>query len=302
LIEKLNILKDNLSKLNAKFKIISGEHIIDLKKEIEQLYDKEKITKEIYKYVSKYYQFDFSKNDLTTRYIIIIAIPQKITYITFKIKGKKIDTLIPPTYIYRENQEKIYRILLKIFKGTKQINLAYLPKKLLAVRSGLAKYGKNNISYVDGMGSFQRLESFYINYPFDIDNWKEKRMMNECNSCSFCINACPNNCIRNQEFVIKAEQCLTYLNENISDFPDWLDIKSHNALVGCMKCQIVCPVNRNYIKNVEKGITFSEKESEIIMQGLKEYQSSLEVIEKLKMINMDEYISVLPRNISVLIK
>jgi epoxyqueuosine reductase len=301
-MEKVDTLTNNLFKLNAKFKIISVEHIIELKEDIEQLYNKEKITKQIYNYISKYYQFDFSKDDLIPRYIIIIAIPQKITIISFQIKGKKVDAIIPPSYIYGENRERIYNILLNIFKDPKQISLANLPKKLLAVRSGLAKYGKNNISYVEGMGSFHRLESFYIDYPIDIDNWNEKIMMDQCNNCSVCINTCPNNCISNQEFVINAGNCLTYFNENTNDFPDWLDIKSHNALVGCMKCQIVCPVNRDYIKNKEKGITFSAKESEIIMQGLQDSSFPSKVMEKLKMINMDEYISVLPRNISVLMK
>jgi epoxyqueuosine reductase len=295
------MIKDNLSKFGARFRIISGEHIVELKDDIEQLYFDNKISKEIFDYVSKYYNFDILKSDLIKIYIIIIAIPQKITLINFDIKGKKIDFLIPPTYIYRKNQDIIYRILLNIFNDPNKINFANLPKKLIAVRSGLARYGKNNICYVEDFGSFHRLESFFVEYPFGIDNWTEKLMMNECNDCSLCVRICPNKCISDKDFVIKAEHCLTYFNENNDDFPEWLDIKSHNSLVGCMKCQIVCPVNRDFIKKKDRGISFTDLESEVIMKGLKEYEFPLEVLEKLRMIDLDEYLSVLPRNISVLI-
>ncbi len=301
MIKKFDILKENLSKIGAKFSIISGEHIIEIKNDIEQLYHKKKISKEIFDYVSKYFNFDILKSDLSKIYIIIISIPQKITLVNFNIKGKKLDFLIPPTYIYRKNQDIIHRILLNIFEDPGKINIAYLPKKLLAVRSGLARYGKNNICYVEGFGSFHRLESFYVEYSLGIDNWTEKLMMNECDDCSLCVRVCPNKCISNQDFVIKAEHCLTFFNENNNDFPEWIDIKSHNSLVGCMNCQIVCPVNRDFIKKKERGISFTNIESEFIIKGLKEYEFPFEVLEKLRKIDMDEYLSVLPRNISVLL-
>ena len=301
MLNKTKLLDNFLSKINAKYKIISTKHIIDLKNEIKLLYEFNKISKKIYNYVSKYYQFN-SNQDVKSKYIIIISIPQKITTVTFQIKGKKIDIIIPPTYIYTEKQKNIYHNLVNIFKNSSFIELAYLPKKLLAARSGLAKYGKNNLCYVDGMGSFHRLESFYIKYPFDIYNWKEKIVMNECKKCSLCKKVCPNHCIKNKKFVIKAEHCLTFFNENIDKFPNWIDNRSHNALVGCMKCQIVCPVNRDYIKKREKRITFSEDESDIFIKGLNKNQLTTNLLEKLKTIDMDEYISVLSRNINYLIK
>jgi epoxyqueuosine reductase len=299
--EELRKLDDYLFKLNFKFKIISAEHIPEIRQGIKQLYIDKKISKTIFNYVSKYFQFNIPKNVLNERYIIIVAIPQKTSVVNFKIRGRKFDVIIPPTYIYKENQDRIYKILLKIFKDSKKINYAYLPKKIIAVRSGLAKYGRNNICYVEEMGSFNRLESYYIDFPLDIDNWDEESMMEECNICSLCRNACPNNCIREDEFVIKAEHCLTYFNENLNDFPDWVDIKSHNALVGCMICQNVCPINKKYKKNKVEILSFSEKESGIIIRGLEKTSLPLKLKEKLRMINMDEYLSVISRNIKVLI-
>ncbi len=298
--DDIKYLKDYLFKLNFKFKIFSAKHIPEIEQEIKQLYIDEKITKTIYNYVSKYFQFNIPKNVLNERYVIIVAIPQKISIVNFKIGKKKFDFIIPPTYIYKANQDRLYKILLNIFKDRKKINYAYLPKKLIAVKSGLAKYGRNNISYVEGMGSFNRLESYYIDFPLDIDDWDKKSIMEECRNCSLCINACPNNCIRENKFVIKAEHCLTYFNENLNNFPDWVDIKSHNALVGCMVCQNVCPINRKYKNDKVEILSFSEKESEAIIVGLKNNGLPIKLNNKLKRINMDEYLSVLPRNIKLL--
>jgi len=298
--DELKNLNDYLFKLNFKFKIISAKHIPEIEQEIKQLYIEKKITKTIYRYVSKYFQFNIPKNFLNERYIIIVAIPQKISIVNFKIEGKKFDFIIPPTYIYKANQDRIYKILLNIFKDSKKINYAHLPKKLISVRSGLSKYGRNNISYVEGMGSFNRLESYYIDFPLNIDNWDEESIMEECRTCSLCLNACPNNCIRENEFVIKADHCLTYFNENLNDFPDWVDVKSHNSLVGCMVCQNVCPINKKYKKDKVEILSFSEKESEIIIQGLEKNSLPINLNNKLKSINMDEYLPVLSRNIKAL--
>jgi epoxyqueuosine reductase len=299
--DELNKLKDYFSKINCKFKIISSKHIPEIRREIRQLYIDEKITKELYNYVLKYFKFNISRNLYNERYIIVVAIPQKSSIVTLNMRKRKLDVIIPPTYVYKLDQDKIYKILLKIFKDVSKISYAYLPKKLIAVRSGLAEYGRNNICYIKGMGSFNRLETYYIDFPLNIDNWFQESMMKECNNCSKCITACPNKCIRENKFVIKAENCLTYFNENLNDFPDWIDNSSHNALIGCMICQNVCPVNKNY-KNKEKISSISKKELDIILNGLEKNNLTEKLEEKLKNINMDEYISVLPRNIKVLMR
>ena len=69
--------------------------------------------------------------------------------------------------------------------------------------------------------------------------------------------------------------------------------------------------NENYIRIIQRylsskssnpGDTVQFPEANLDMKGLKEYEFPLEVLEKLRNIDMDEYISILPRNISVLIK
>jgi epoxyqueuosine reductase len=33
---------------------------------------------------------------------------------------------------------------------------------------------------------------------------------------------------------------LTYHNEAVRDFPEWIDPSWHHCLVGCMRCQTIC--------------------------------------------------------------
>ena len=45
---------------------------------------------------------------------------------------------------------------------------------------GLAVYGRNNIAYVEGLGSHFRLSAFYSNLPTETDIWRKPRMMERC--------------------------------------------------------------------------------------------------------------------------
>ena len=128
-----------------------------------------------------------------------------------------------------------------------------MPEKLLAVRSGLARYGKNNITYVPGMGSLHRLAVFVSDLPCVEDNWGEVKTLKTCDGCTACMDACPTGAIVSDRFLIHAERCITFHNERIEEFPEWLDSSWHNCLVGCLRCQWVCPENRDVRQWVEDG-------------------------------------------------
>jgi len=216
-------------------------------------------------------------------------------------KQKKYQTVIPPIYVYSEIRAICKKILSRILqKNGYSVDRVILPLKLLAVKSGLGQYGKNNICYVDGMGSFTRLEAFYTDYEFPTNNWHEKKFMESCKTCSLCKNACPTQCIPEDRFLIHADNCLTYFNENIEDFPTWISPRSHNALVGCMRCQIVCPQNKKFHQMNEHIVNFSEEEISIILQKTPKENISQELAKKLADFNLDEYYSLLGRNLSVL--
>lgn len=93
--------------------------------------------------------------------------------VAFHLRGKSFPIFIPPTYLYYPNlraEEILKRIL---SPGGYQTARTNLPLKLLAARSGLGSYGKNNICYVPGMGSYHRLMAFYSDDPASEDSWQE---------------------------------------------------------------------------------------------------------------------------------
>lgn len=297
----IEILKFEFEKINAKFKTVSIIHLKELQDEINEWKQKKLITKKFFN--QNYGEFIFTppKNIPDVQSIIIIGIPQKITSVHFSYKGKEYQTVIPPTYIYSGIRSICNEILSRILeKKGYLVDRAILPLKLLAVRSGLGQYGKNNICYVDGMGSFTRLEAFYTNYEFPNDDWYEKRIMKACKTCYLCKNACPTHCIPKKRFLIHADHCLTHFNENVQDFPNWVSNKSHNAIVGCMRCQIVCPMDKKFLQTNEQIINFSEEEISIILQKIP-YKNILPTLaKKLENLNLKEYYSLLGRNLKVI--
>jgi len=87
--------------------------------------------------------------------------------------------IIPPAYSHTPDKI-VKKRLVEIFtpKGFSVVQ-TNLPLKTLAVRSGLAKYGRNNITYIDGMGSFYRLVAYYTDIPPQENNWTEPHQKDE---------------------------------------------------------------------------------------------------------------------------
>ncbi len=296
-----DILRTEFGKIHAQFRVVSINHLEELHKELMQ-WKHEGVIKESF-FEQNYGDFRFQIPDEIpdAKSIVVVAIPQKIQPLDFLIQGKFYHTIIPPTYVYTPVRKTCKEVLTRVLKKTDHsVRRAILPLKLLAVSCGLGKYGKNNICYVDGMGSFARLEGFYTNYQFPSDDWQEKEMMESCTGCLLCQQNCPTHCIPADRFLIHADHCLTYFNENKEEFPLWIDPRCHHALVGCMRCQVVCPQNRSVIRLNEHPITFSEEEVAMILNKTPREHISETLSDKLIRLDMDEYYSVLPRNLAVL--
>jgi epoxyqueuosine reductase len=282
--------------------VLPIEHVAQLKYEIEERLSQKEIDAGLYKKYLSSFKFDVTANLPTIHSIIVTAAPQPQRKTTFHFNGQTYSVIIPPTY-YADTDDQIRNILENILNTNGyQLHRAALPLKLLAIRSGMAKYGKNNIAYIDGLGSFVRFRAFLSDMPTDRDEWLEPRVMKECDSCKACLKACPTRAIVPDRFLIHAERCLTFLNEWRGEFPKWIDPAWHNSLVGCMKCQLACPVNKRFIKWVEEGETFNEAETELILNGVPLDHIPPETAHKLNRSYMVNYLDVLPRNLRVFLK
>jgi epoxyqueuosine reductase len=126
--------------------------------------------------------------------------------------------------------------------------------------------------------------------------------MEECDKCKACLKACPTRAINPDRFLIHAERCLTFLNEGSEKFPEWIDPAWHNSLVGCMKCQLVCPVNKRFAKWVEEAEVFDEAETESILNGVPLDRLPPETVHKLNRSYMVDSLDVLPRNLRAVLR
>jgi len=299
-------LFSQLAEQGYKGRIVSIQHLDDLQEEIESHYRQGFFDEEFYQ--ESLTSFTFSPPDSLpeARSLIVVAIPQPQTRVTFTWNGETLPLIIPPTYVAYEETNKQVEDLLAGILGPEgyRVAQATLPKKLLAVRSGLGAYGKNNICYAPGMGSFHRLVAFYSDLPCQKDNWQESQMMESCQNCSACLRSCPTGAITSERFLLCAERCITFHNERAGNFPfpAWLDPSWHNCLVGCLHCQRICPQNKDFLEWVEEGAEFSQEETALILEGVPPDQLPAATARKLKQLDLIEYLDGLPRNLGVFLR
>jgi len=237
--------------------------------------------------------------------IIVVAVPDPQRRITFHWQGQPVPATVPPTYLHWQGVDKRVEDSLSDILASKgyHVALANLPKKLTAGRSGLAAYGKNNVTYVPGMGSFHRLVVLWSDLPCEEEHWQDLRMMETCEKCQACQRVCPTGAIDSDRFLLRAERCLTFLNEKPPEvpFPAWLDPSWHNCLVGCLRCQRVCPENREVRDWMEGHEVFSEAETALLLDGVAEEHLPPETVAKLERLDVIELLDILPRNLSALL-
>jgi epoxyqueuosine reductase len=292
-----------LQKQGWKGAMVKIERLEDLKMGIETLHQQDLFDLEFYQERLAGFDFEPPKSGFQARSILVIAVPQPQIRVTFAYHSGTKPLIIPPTYLYGgEIDLQVMNVLESVLSphGYRVVQ-ATLPKKQLAVRSGLAAYGRNNISYVEGMGSFHRLSAFFSDLPCDEDFWRQPVMMELCEDCTACQRSCPSKAIAEDRFLLHAERCLTFLNEKSGEipFPQWADPKWHNSLVGCMRCQRACPVDKPFCKWVEQGAEFSDSETELLLHGNPADELPDDLRAKLTRYDMLEYLEVIPRNLGV---
>jgi epoxyqueuosine reductase len=285
---------------------VSIEHLHDLRATIERLYREGLLDEAFFR--QRLTDFVFSPPDSLpeARSLIVVAVGDSQIRFTFTWNGQQIPLLVPPTYLHwRETDQQVEDLLTEILSSEGyRVAQASLPKKLLAVRSGLAAYGRNNIAYVDGMGSFHRLVAFYSDLPCPQDDWQEPRMVERCQKCSACLRNCPSGAISTERFLLHAERCITFHNEEPGHipFPVWLDPSWHNCLVGCMSCQRVCPENKEFLAWIEEGTEFSMEETALILEGVPLDKFPAGTVNKLEQWDLVDLLDILPRNLNVFFK
>jgi epoxyqueuosine reductase len=237
--------------------------------------------------------------------IIVVAMPRPPTKAIFNWNGKKQSFILPPTYTaYDEKRLQIERLVQETV-GVEGYRIATprLPLKLLASHSGLVEYGRNNITYVQGMGSFMRLTAVYSDAPCESDDWQETKIMTACQDCNKCQKACPTGAISTDRFLLHAEKCLTYHNEKEANipFPQWIKPEWHNCIVGCIRCQAACPENIPFLKTIGETAEFTEEETILLLKAIPAEKLPNETLAKMRLLSLTDYYKELPRNLGALL-
>ncbi len=287
-------------------RIVSIQHLDEMRDEIEERLRQGLLDKEFYKERLDWFDFDPPDTLPETESLIVVAVPRPQSQAIFTWHEKIQPLILPPTYVAYEKTRKQVEELLAGFLAGKGYSVARtrLPLKLLAVRSGLARYGRNNISYVSGMGSFLQLGAVYSDMPCEQDNWQKARMMKSCQNCYACRKACPTQAISSDRFLLHAERCIVFHNERPSKvpFPAWINPNWHNCLIGCLHCQRVCPQNKDFLQWIEGKEEFSEEETALLLEETALDRLPMETQEKMKRLNLTDYADSLSRNLKVFFK
>ena len=202
---------------------------------------------------------------------------------------------IPPTYLdYIEERRRLVDIIKSCADDCQTVYTEGISHKLLAVCSGLGRFGRNNICYIDGLGSYFDLHAFYTNIPYE-GEFYPPAFLDECETCGLCEKNCPTGAIGRHP-VIDAARCLTMLNESGDPMPDWLPQNVHHTLIGCLRCQEACPRNTALPPKTMHTLELDAGETQALISA---DTGSLppELSQKLHAFGMHDYfVSVIGRN------
>lgn len=283
-------------------RVIAIEHLRELQREIEERVASGELTPEFHAERLGWFRHTAPPALPGARSIVVVAVPRPQTRVVFHPEDRTIAAIVPPTYaLEQETSEAVgLRLTQLLHPAGHRVAATRLPLKLLATRSGLAEYGRNNITYVPGNGSFHQLSAWYTEMPAEPDHWQEPRMMEACTTCHLCAWACPTTAIVEDRFLIDARRCLVYMNEGTEPFPAWIKPEWHTCPIGCLECQVTCPINQEHLGRVEVDGEFDAEETARLLHGIPRPELDSALAAKLRLAGLIDYLEVLPRNLGAL--
>jgi len=226
--------------------------------------------------------------------------------VSFDLAGRRIEAILPPTYVrYRPLFEDVAADLREGPLRGARIERLMAPLKPLAARLGLVRYGRNNVTYAPGIGSYIQLLGFVTDAPLRLPaGWRphEPTLLPECEGCQACRAACPTGAIATERVLLHAERCLTYVNELPGPWPDFVSPRVHHCLLGCLRCQRACPVNPR-LPVESTSVTFNREETEALLADTGDHSSPAWAGVREKLVRLGQTYSedVLGRNLQALV-
>jgi epoxyqueuosine reductase len=199
--------------------------------------------------------------------VVVVAKPRPASRVGFELEDGLFETILPPTYArYRATFEDVRQDLAAHGLPGVQLELLTGPLKALASRLGLVRFGRNNVTYVPGAGSYLQLCGYLTEARLKPSTpvCAPPQLLEECRDCSACRRACPTQAIDPARVLLHAERCLTFVNENPGEWPSWVPASAHRCLIGCLTCQRACPANPK-LHVEDTGLCFSATETRLLL-------------------------------------
>jgi epoxyqueuosine reductase len=171
-----------------------------------------------------------------------------------------------------------------------------IPQKMLGVSSGLAVYGRNNVTYTPEYGSFILYSTYFSDLPPESDEWRGFTIAPECATCGNCLRRCPTGAITDDEYLIDVSRCYSMLSTSPGEFPEFVPASAHHTIMRCLKCTYSCQLNREAVKNVFPTVHFSEEETAFVLSGEPYDNAPAELQAKAKLFGLGMFPTI-PRNI-----
>lgn len=247
--------------------------------------------------------FDYAPEEMPQpESVAAVAVSAPAWRVTFHVHAVPMPVTIPPTYVrHREVKRTVLEAAEELLGplGYRAV-LAAVPEKATAARLGLARYGRNNIAYVRGLGSFAELAVLLSDAPAREVPGPGVAMMSRCETCSACVSACPTGAIGQDRFLLRAARCLVLYNEEPGRLPAWIHADAHDSLIGCMGCQRACPENAAVRDEVRDLVEFDDEETALLLGGAQPGDLSEETRAKVGMLGLTVGYETVVRNLGLL--
>jgi epoxyqueuosine reductase len=243
------------------------------------------------------------------RSVVIVAVPVTAQVLTFVVGNKKMETILPPTYLgYRNKFVEVRDDLAKALAGSGlRVELLNAPLKALGNRLGLLSYGRNNVGYIESLGSYFQLVGLVSDMLIDegsAPSGPAEKLLPRCEKCRICAAACPTGAIDKERILIHAEKCYTLFSESIRPLPENLKPPSPKCLIGCLRCQELCPEDKGLLRQESAPVAFDAEETEAFL-GMKpavDGPAYDRVLAKFKKLGLSEGLPVFRRNLLRLLR
>ncbi len=293
----MDVLKKTALEHGDRLQVVPIQRLQNLKDEID-LFQREQELNGFQKWiVNDLYSYVVPEGEY--RSILLVAMPHAAYANVVFTQNDKEYQVYGLVASQKAQTEEYLSALLKE-SGYHMIPAPSLPLKRLAVQCGLAEYGRNNITYVQGMGSHLSYAAYYTDMPCGEDTWRDVCVAQRCQGCTACINHCPTGAIRKDKFLIDNTKCLSAMNETVDDFPEWLPFSVHHTIYDCLKCQLNCPMNAEANANVAGPVRFDEQETQRILQGPPYDDAPKALRQKTEFLELNKWGAGVSRNLRLL--